>query len=185
MRSRMANAWPQRPGAHRGGQWLDAVPGFHGNGALRARTRLLRDAPRRCSVPPAISSRRRNCRRSSLPASRTASPDLLAKSEGGDVVEFGAGSGVLAAELMAALQRLGAQVAPLPHRRAEPGARARASASGSAVIRGSLACATGSSGSKRRRPGMAGRRVCERGRRRAAGRPVPRDRGRLRSDRRG
>jgi SAM-dependent MidA family methyltransferase len=36
---------------------------------------------------------------------------LLAKSEGGDVVEFGAGSGVLAAELMPALQQLGAQVA--------------------------------------------------------------------------
>src|SRR5688572_31050924 len=36
---------------------------------------------------------------------------LLAKSDGGDVVEFGAGSGVLAAQLLPALLRLGAQVA--------------------------------------------------------------------------
>ncbi len=37
--------------------------------------------------------------------------DLLAKSGGGDVVEFGAGSGALAAGLWPALQRLGAPVA--------------------------------------------------------------------------
>ncbi len=37
--------------------------------------------------------------------------DLLAKAGGGDVVEFGAGSGVMAAALVPALQRLGAPVA--------------------------------------------------------------------------
>lgn len=35
---------------------------------------------------------------------------LLAKTDGGDVVEFGAGSGALAVELLPALKRLGAQV---------------------------------------------------------------------------
>jgi SAM-dependent MidA family methyltransferase len=36
---------------------------------------------------------------------------VLAKTDGGDIVEFGAGSGVLAVELLPALQRLGAEVA--------------------------------------------------------------------------
>ena len=111
--------------------------------------------------------------------------DLLAKSGGGDVVEFGAGSGALAAGLWPALRRLGAPVAR--YRIVEPSAAlaARQRERVARAIRDSRRSATGSSGSRQPpQEAVAGRRDRKRSRRCAAGRSFPRGRRELRSARR-
>ena len=103
--------------------------------------------------------------------------DLLAKTGGGDIVEFGAGSGRMAVELVATLARLGQSAAPLSHRGDEPDPGGPAATLARTLARDRrpdrsirmAGCAT--------RRGLAGCRACKRSPRCAARRSIP-DRGR-------
>ena len=89
---------------------LDRLRALHGARALRAGARLLQRAAARSSVRPAISSRRRSSAARSAARSRLTLDAELDALGAHDVVELGAGSGALAAQLLETFAELGRDV---------------------------------------------------------------------------